>query len=251
WAGPDVFYVLFVEYLEENEQQPTDAALYRLDPAQGTLALVADLDGQLGFFYSIQGAVSPDGQSLALLPAAWNFPPTESLYLLDLTTGTLTEVLPAANLQLGLPANYGFGLEPLELTWTADGSALMPRYYGIAAPYDPIGNHVTYLELDTLQITPLIDLTNWPEEKWDTNRRGVPLAGQVTPDGRYFFYFVYDTPPGSDSYLWVVPTAPGARTPMPVAGEFQLNCGHSYPLFTVEGDTTQTYLLVFTLACFE
>lgn len=238
WAGLDRFYLSKYVAFARDDIWPTTLTLYQLDPATSRLQMLIDLGDPNMSNEPTVITVAPDGQRMALLMRRRTRPEDEwfdyfyvSLWMLDLTTNTLSEIATQKTLQVGVPADSNHYFYPHNLAWSADGTALIVEMRGLATTR--INILATYVSLDQPHITPILDLSTLTQEQW-WNWQGVTRAGAITPDGRFFFYMLRT---GNDKQLWMIPTAPDQPTPIPVTGEFEFARHGNYLRLTVQTST--------------
>lgn len=252
WAGPETFILAEHELIRQGETWTSAVRLYRLDPAAQTLSPLIELADDAHAYYVLRAAVAPDSARLALITAQRSSTNPEdtghTLSLLDLTTLTLSEVAPVEALIVGLPQGYPEWFDVTRLVWTSDGTALIVELQDSGVPFTPLWNLATHVDLDPLQITPVLDLSTMTEADWE-NWQNLPKEGVVSSDGRYFFYD-YLTEDGFE--LRAMPTAPGTYDYIAVAGDYRPQCGWNYPLFIVQdGDHTARYVPILGVGCGE
>lgn len=177
--------------LTEDNAQTT--GVYRVPVEGGTPTLIATIGTGQDYFYSIYASrmlqldgamsLSPSGRYLAAVQNYRDYE-TSVVTVIDVQTGTVTDVVGLSSLNVGLPDNAEVILLA-GVDWLPDESGLL---IAVQNPMIGWGSNVVQFILADETITPLVDLSDVNEAEFDVEvadspRLLLPLYAGVLSDG--------------------------------------------------------------------
>ncbi len=176
-------------------------ALYRLVGAAGEPELVMEFLGDIRTLNVPTvdfTALSPDGNTLAMIPESYGAPFTQGLMLLDLTTPTVAEWIVPQAMQPELAPwstldDIMFDESPLlprHVLWSGDEQRVIvcsTKIWGDPLNVDAI--QPLSIDLATGTVTPLVDYTQFANaDAVHEDPAALPGMGILAPDGLSLFY---------------------------------------------------------------
>lgn len=227
-----------------------ETMLYRLAPDSDTAEVVSDITDTFPYLsVYLPPVISPDGTRMAVIVLGQDFEDGRNgVWVIDLADGAKTRVAARKALWEGFPdwqTRMLARMIPFSLAWAGDG-ALIVGSLDVANISEIIGQNYHYVDVETLQITPLVDFSEIESaealsETRDDGHMGIyvmPRLGIVTPDT--FFYVHHDTDRDAAKTISAVALPPDGSGPT-LVGELE-DCD----IRGLFGD--QRYLMVLTEA---
>jgi Tol biopolymer transport system component len=180
----------------------TSLVLYRIPAAGSTPEQVIDLTNRLPipFPIFIPPAFTPDGSQMALIVLSQHLDdPANGVWVLKLTSNSITQVASLADLSALLPAFTDGKTYPQSVSWANSGIVIPSENPFTAASWASANTFI--LAMPSKSLTGLVDFTGFPDEAAlsQVGSDGhsavfrLPRAGVVTPDGKSYIYLHYDS----------------------------------------------------------